>query len=171
MARITVLLLASATLSAGWAPEGLAQEPGREVTLDVRPYSADVSIAWGSSPRHLWGFLVGGGPDKFNRTFVPKVDDTDSEYVDLEQIVRMGPFYRYESGGRLGGDVGLRVALGGVRGTSGAINAVGGVQMAMFAGGRTFRVGPRVFIGRSTESGVDTIVHVEWLTARVRLPF
>jgi hypothetical protein len=171
MARIPVLLLLCAALSAGWAAPGHAQETGREVTLDVRPFSADVSIAWGSSPHHLWGFLIGGGPDEFNRTFVPRVDDTDSETVDLEQIVRMGPFYRYESGGRLGGDVGLRVALGGVRGTSGAINAVGGVQVAMFAGGRTFRVGPRLFVGTSTGPGVDTIVHVEWLTARVRLPF
>jgi hypothetical protein len=70
------------------------------------------------------------------------VDDTSSEYVTLEQVVRAGPFYRYESGDRFGVDVGLRVALGGVRGTSGAIDAVGWLQTAVFLGGRRFASAP-----------------------------
>lgn len=169
--RTWYILIAAVGVFVGWPFQAHAQERTREVALDVRPFSADLSIAWGSSTNHLWGFLIGGGPDEINKTFVPEVDDTSSEYVTLEQIVRMGPFYRYESGDRLGVDVGVRVALGGVRGTSGAINAVGGLQTAMFFGGRHFRVGPRLFVGRSTEPGVDNIVHVDWLTGRIRLPF
>lgn len=87
-----------------------AQQPSREVALDVRPFSADVSIAWERSPGHLWGFLVGGGPEEFSTTFVPEVDATDSESVTLEQMVRLGPFYRFESGERLGVDVGASVS-------------------------------------------------------------
>jgi len=169
--RTWFILTAAAGLCAGGPLQAQAQERSREIALDARPFSADLSIAWGSSPGHMWGFLMGGGPDEFSKTFVPEVDDTTSDFVTLEQVVRMGPFYRYESGGRFGADVGLRVALGGVRGTSGAINGVGGLQTAVFFGGRNFRVGARLFIGRSTEPGVDTIVHVDWLTARIRLPF
>jgi hypothetical protein len=171
MHRTWAILTATVGLLAGLPFQTLAQDRSREVALDLRPFSADLSIAWESSTGHLWGLLVGGGPDEFNKTFVPEVDDTDPDYVTLEQIIRVGPFYRYERGGRLSVDVGLRAALGGVRGTSGAISAVGGLQTAVFFGGRRFRVGPRLFVGRSTEADVSNIVHVDWVTARLRLPF
>lgn len=163
-AAAAVLLLLAPTLLHG-------QRRARELTLDLRPFSADVGVAWPLAPRHLIGFSVGGGPDEFNHTFVPEVVDTISEFVTLEQIVRAGSFYRYESGRRVSMDAGLRVALGGVRGTSGAMNAVGGLHAALFVGGSRLRAGPRLFVGRSTEHDVDTIVHVEWLTARLRVPF
>lgn len=143
----------------------------RELTLDVRPFSADVSIAWPVTTGHLLGLTAGGGPDELNHTFTPEPTVTTDEFITLEQIVRVGSFYRYESGRGYSLDVGLRAALGGVRGGSGSMNAVGGLHVAPFYGGRWLRVGPRLFIGRSTEHDVDTIVHVEWITARLRLAF
>jgi hypothetical protein len=168
MRHASVLVAAAALLLAASAA---AAQDRRELTLDVRPFSADIGMAWPIGAGHLWGFSVGGGPDEFNRTFVPEVTDTSSYYVTLEQIVRLGPFYRYESGGRYSIDLGLRVALGGVRGVSGSPDLVAGLHAGAFYGGRRFRVGPRLFIGRSTEPDVTNIVHVEWLTARLRVPF
>lgn len=154
-----------------FAMPATALAQGRELTLDLRPWSFDAGVAFPLSAGHLLGFSVGGGPDDFNKTFSPEVVDTISEFVTLEQIVRAGTFYRYESGRRFSVDLGLRAAFGGVRGTSGAINGVGGFHAAAFFGGRRLRVGPRLFVGSSTEHDVGTIVHVEWLTARWRVPF
>jgi hypothetical protein len=149
-----------------------AQTASRELTLDVRPWSVDAAVAWRAAPGHLWGFSLGGGPDELNRTFRPEVTETSSEYVTLEQIVRLGPFYRYEHDGRLSADVGLRVALGGVRGISGSPGLVSGVQTAVFYGGRHLRVGSRLFVGTAREAGsTEAIVHIDWLTARLRLTF
>jgi hypothetical protein len=92
--------------------------------------------------------------------------------VTLEQIIRMGPFYRYEHDGRLIADVSLRIALGGVRGISGSPGLVSGVQTAVFYGGRHLRVGPRLFLGAAREAGrTEPVVHVDWFTARLRLTF
>jgi hypothetical protein len=149
-----------------------AQSGRREVTLDVRPWSVDAALAWRSAPGHLWGFSVGGGADDFNRTFRPEVVETSSEYVTLEQIIRAGPFYRYERDGRFSADIGLRVGLGGVRGISGSPGLVTGAQAAVFYGGRHIRVGPRLFVGTAREAGrTESVIHVDWLTARLRLPF
>lgn len=68
-------------------------------------------------------------------------------------------------------DVALRFALGGVRGTSGSIDAVAALQTGVYFGTRRFRAGPRLYIARSTEHGVGTIVHVEWFTVRWRVSF
>jgi hypothetical protein len=149
-----------------------AQPATRELTLDIRPWSADAAIAFRAAPGHLWGIAIGGGADDLNRTFRPDVDPTSAEYVTLEQVVRMGPFYRYEQRGRLSADVGLRVALGGVRGISGSPGLVTGVQAAAFYGGRHLRAGPRLFVGTAREAGqTEQVVHVDWLTVRLRLPF
>jgi hypothetical protein len=86
--------------------------------------------------------------------------------------VRLGPFYRYESGDRWNVDVGLRVALGGVRGISGSPGLVTGAQAGVYFGGRHLRVGPRLLVGSSREGGEsNSVVHADWLTARLRLPF
>jgi hypothetical protein len=149
-----------------------AQSGQREATLDVRPWSVDAAIAWRSAPGHLWGFSVGGGADDFTRTFRPEVVDTSSEYVTLEQIIRMGPFYRYEHDGRFSADIGLRVGIGGVRGISGSPGLVTGAHAALFYGGRHVRIGPRLFVGAAREAGrTESVIHVDWLTARLRLPF
>jgi hypothetical protein len=168
--RRMVVLLGMVLLQVPTAVQ--AQGGGRELTLDVRPWSVDAAVAWRSSPGHLWGFSVGGGADDFNRTFRPEVVATSSEYVTLEQIIRAGPFYRYEHNSRFSADLGLRVGLGGVRGISGSPGLVTGAQAAVFYGGRHVRVGPRLFVGTAREAGeTETVVHVDWLTARLRLPF
>jgi hypothetical protein len=168
-----VILVVFAALSASLGDAGLVQaQAARELTLDVRPWSADVGIAWRIGGAHLAGFTAGGGADDLNRTFVPDVRPTDPAYVTLEQIVRLGPFYRYDQGGRVSVDVGLRAALGGVRGVSGSPGVVTGVHAAVFYGGRRIRVGPRVFVGAARDgSSTETVVHVDWLTARLRLGF
>lgn len=164
-------LLGAAVLVAA-AADAHAQAPAREFTLDVRPWSVDTAVAWRFSSAHLWGFAIGGGPDDFNHTFAPHVSTTSSEFVTLEQAVRLGPFYRYENGERLSVDVSLRLALGGVRGISGSPGLVTGVQTGVFYGWRTIRAGPRLLVGVSREGGeTHIVVHVDWLTARVRLPF
>ncbi len=148
-----------------------AQAPSRELTLDVRPFSADLGVAWRKSGPHMFGFTVGGSAgDKLHQTFRPMVEDTSSEFVTLEQIVRAGPVYRYETG-CMNIDVALRFALGGVSGTSGIMDGVAALQTGVYYGTRHFRVGPRYYIARSTEPGVGTIVHVEWVTVRWRIPF
>jgi hypothetical protein len=165
------MLAATVALLAATAPLDVHGQ-ARELTLDIRPWSADVALAWRVAPGHLLGFSAGGGADDFNRTFRPEVVDTISDYVTLEQIVRLGPFYRYEHDGRLSADVGLRVALGGVRGISGSPGVVTGLQAGVFYGGRRVRLGPRLFVGTSREGGsTEQVVHVDWLTARLRLPF
>jgi hypothetical protein len=149
-----------------------AQTAARELTLDVRPWSFDAAMAWRVSPGHLLGISLGGGADDLNRTFVPRATATDSEFVTLEQIVRFGPFYRYERDGRVSVDLGFRAALGGVRGISGSPGLVTGVQAGVFYGGRWIRAGPRLFVGTAREAGAtEPVVHVDWLTARLRLPF
>jgi hypothetical protein len=153
-------------------PAVQAQTAPRELTLDLRPWSVDAAVALRAAPRHLYGFSVGGGADDFNRTFRPRVVEESSEYVTLEQVIRVGPFYRYEHDGRLSADVGLRIALGGVRGISGSPGLVSGVQTAVFYGSRNLRVGPRLFVGTAREAGrTEQVVHVDWLTARLRLTF
>jgi hypothetical protein len=167
---IVLLVLCVAVLPVPTALQ--AQSDRRELTLDVRPWSVDAAMAWRISPGHLWGISVGGGPDDFNRTFRPEVVETSSEYVTLEQIIRAGPFYRYEHNGRLSADIGLRVGIGGVRGISGSPGLVTGAQAALFYGGRHIRVGPRLFVGTAREAGqTESVIHVDWLTARLRLPF
>jgi hypothetical protein len=158
-------------LAVAGAAEVRAQS-ARELTLDVRPWSADVALAWRVAPGHLWGISVGGGADHFSRTLVPDVSPTDPHFVRLEQVVRLGPFYRWERADRLSADIGLRAALGGVRGISGSPGLVTGVQAGVHYGGRHVRVGPRLFVGTAREAGqTEPVVHVDWLTARLRLPF
>jgi hypothetical protein len=164
------MLLVTGTVSIFPAP-ALSQAPSREATLDLRPFSADLGMAWRTSGPHMLGFTVGASAgDELNRTFRPEIVDTVSAFVTLEQIVRAGAVYRYESGHRMNADVALRFALGGVRGTSGSMDAVAALQTGVYFGTRRVRAGPRLYIARSTEHDVGTIVHVEWFTLRLRVP-
>lgn len=154
------------------APVAAQTGASREMTLDLRPWSAELALAWGGSDGNLFGFSVGlGANSDLNWTARPDVGDREDLH-ELEQILMVGPLFRHRAGRGIDLDIGLRFALASVRSGGDLPGLLTGVHAGVFFGGRHVRVGSRVVAGRLWDGAHrDDILHVDLLTGRLRLPF
>jgi hypothetical protein len=160
MLALCALLLSTAGVS--------AQTPDRELALDFRPFAGALSIAWRTSDAWSIGLALGGGIDELDRTLVPDTDDPD--YHAFEQYLHAAVFARHKPSQRIDLDVGLRGGFADVR-TCGASDCWPGLYAGAYAGafwgGRRWKLGPRLLVGRVYEHPYsDTVVYMEILTGR-----
>lgn len=165
-----LVVLAALVLVA--APVAAQTGASREITLDLRPWSAELALAWGGSDGNLFGLSVGlGGTSDLNWTARPDVGDREDLH-ELEQILMGGAAVpascRPRSRSRCRPPVrpGQRALRGG------STRRIGGRPCGVFFGGTHVRVGSRVVAGRLWDGPHrDDILHLDLLTGRLRLPF
>jgi hypothetical protein len=167
---LAAALLALAPLVAPVTPA--AAQSAWELTLDVRPWSAELGVARSVSRASLAGFSVGlGAKEELNRTLAPEID-ASPHLIPLEQVVRLGPFIRYRAAPRVDIDAGARLALASIYLHGDTPNLLVGAHAGVFVGGRHVRAGPRLVIGR-IDAGLErhTVVHLDYVTVRGRVGF
>ena len=148
-----------------------AQAPDREVALDFRPFAGALSIAWRTSDAWSIGLALGGGIDELDRTLVPDTDDP--AFHGFEQYLHASVFARHKPSPRVDLDLGLRGGFADVRecGSSDCWPGLyAGAYVGAFWGGRHWKLGPRLMVGRVYEHPFDdTVVYLEILTGRFTL--
>jgi hypothetical protein len=147
-------------------------QSARELTLDVRPWSAELGGAVRVTGPYLIGFSIGlGGKEMLNRTLTPDVR-AERDLMPLEQVIRLGPFVRYRAAPYVDIDAGARLALATIYAYGETPQVLAAVHAGVFVGARYLRVGPRLVVGR-INAGFDrhTVMHLDYITLRGRLGF
>jgi hypothetical protein len=175
--RTCMALAACAAVGAGAAllPAAASAQrspSARELTLDVRPWSAELGGAVRVAGPYLLGFSFGvGGEELLSRTLTPDVR-AERDLMPLQQVIRLGPFVRYRAAPYIDVDVGARLALATIYTHGDTPQLLAAVHAGVFVGGRYLRAGPRLVVGR-IDAGLDrhTVVHLDYITLRGRLGF
>ena len=147
-----------------------AQTAAREFTVDLRPFSATLSLAWRAAPATYLGIGLGGGIDEFDRTLSP--DPESRDFTTLEQLLHVNAFVRQKPSAKLDLDLGARAGIGGVRRCYVSDCWPGlyfGICASAMWGGRHFKLGPSLFWVRVREidgGNTDGVLHLEILTGR-----
>ncbi len=151
-----------------------AQMPaqGTELTLDFRPFSGVLSVAWKTGDAWYAGAGLGAGVDELNRTLAP--NPNDEGFHSFEQWLHASAFARYKPTRRIDVDVGLRIGFGAVRSCSASDcwpDSYKGAYIGAFWGGKRWKVGPRLLVANVNETDTeadksDNVVYLEILTGR-----